>query len=97
MISEDEKHEWQFRLVWRGVSGWSVRNINYTERANIVVFAHSDFTELIIQRRRKRDLYDPTPCEGIEHPVWRDWEASPDPEIQAILVRKGMPFRSLEK
>ena len=54
-------------------------------------------TELFFQRRRKRDHLDPTPCEGIEHPVWRDWEASPDVEIQAILVRKGMPFRSLEK
>ena len=58
---------------------------------------HERLTEAIIQRRRKRDIYDPTPCEGIEHPVWRDWEASPDPAIQGVLIAKGMPFRSLEK
>jgi hypothetical protein len=95
-MNEDDQHEWQFRLVWREGGRWHAMEPEDEHESALVHFHHCA-TELIIQRRRKRDLYDPTPCEGIEHPVWRDWEASPDAEIQAVLVRKGMPFRSLEK
>lgn len=96
MTNEDEKHEWQYRLVYREGGRWDTFTIE-GEMSSTLITHHHSTTEAIIQRRRKRDHLDPTPCEGIEHPVWRDWEASPDPEIQAILVRKGMPFRSLEK
>ena len=95
-MSEDDQHEWQYRLVYRERGRWDTFNIEGEMDSTLITHHHST-TEAIIQRRRKRDHLDPTPCEGIEHPVWRDWEASPDPEIQAILVRKGMPFRSLEK
>lgn len=96
MTNKDEKHEWQFRTTWRYGGNWHASRVR-SAYSDIDTWADPDCTEIIIQRRRKRDIYDPTPCEGIEHPVWRDWEASPDPEIQAVLVRKGMPFRSLEK
>ena len=97
MSEDDENHEWEFRLVWRGEREWHVRPINYKDSELMTMLACSKCTETFLQRRRKRDHLDPTPYEGIEHPIWRDWEASPDPEIQAVLVRKGMPFRSLEK
>ena len=94
--SEEASHEWEFRLVYRERGEWGVFHVE-GEMDSTLITHHFSTTEAIIQRRRKRDHLDPTPCEGIEHPIWRDWEASPDPEIQAILVRKGMPFRSLEK
>ena len=95
-MSEEEKHEWQFRLVWREGGKWDATNPTYSHRP-VMTYFHERLTETFVQRRRKRDLYDPTPCEGIEHPIWRDWEASPDPAIQGVLIAKGMPFRSLEK
>jgi hypothetical protein len=98
MSEEDENHEWQFRVVYRqNGKWWDVPVDPCAERERISFYCHHCASEVILQRRRKRDHLDPTPCEGIEHPVWRDWEASPDAEIQAVLVRKGMPFRSLEK
>ena len=96
MIGEDDQHEWELRLVWRYKNDWHASR-QYSAFADIDVWGDPECTEKFVQRRRKRDHLDPTPCEGIEHPIWRDWEASPDPEIQAVLVRKGMPFRSLEK
>jgi hypothetical protein len=95
-MNEDDQHEWNYRVVYRERGRWLTSNITYETDSTCVRHHHST-TEAIIQRRRKRDHLDPTPCEGIEHPIWRDWEASPDPEIHAVLVRKGMPFRSLEK
>ena len=95
-MSEDDQHEWQFRLVWREGGKWEVLAPEEEWDSTIIGFHHTA-TELLIQRRRKRDLYDPTPCEGIEHPVWRDGDASPDPDIQGVLMAKGMPLRSLEK
>ena len=99
MSSEDGQHEWQFRLVWREGGKWDATHESRVSLAytDMDLWADPNCTEAIIQRRRKRDHLDPAPCEGIEHPIWRDWEASPDPEIQSVLVRKGMPFRSLEK
>ena len=97
MISEDDRHEWQFRVVYRVDGAWHVTPHPVQRLEVAEVFVHELLTEAIIQRRRKRDHLDPTPCEGIEHPAWRDWEASPDPEIQSVLIAKGMPFRSLEK
>jgi hypothetical protein len=96
MINEDDQHEWQFRSVARFNGQWMVFP-SITAIYKYVDATDCISTEILIQRRRKRDHLDPTPCEGIEHPVWRDWEASSDAEIQAVLVRKGMPFRSLEK
>ena len=90
------KHEWQFRIVWRENSEWEVSD-TIEEYDATTIRCHNSTTEAIIQRRRKRDHLDPTPCEGIEHPTWRDWEASPDPDIQGVLMAKSMPFRSLEK
>ena len=96
-MSEDfGKHEWQFRIVWRENSQWNMSD-TIEEYDATTIRCHNSTTEVIIQRRRKRDHLDPTPCEGIEHPIWRDWEASPDPLIQGVLMAKGMPFRSLEK
>jgi hypothetical protein len=98
MIEDDENHEWEYRIVWRESGLWRVGVIVSGGSLNCTHWMDGSIvTEAIIQRRRKRDHLDPTPCEGIEHPIWRDWEASPDAEIQAVLVRKGMPFRSLEK
>jgi hypothetical protein len=94
--SEEASHEWQARLVWREGNDWHATEPTEFHRP-IMTYMGERQTELFFQRRRKRDLYDPTPCEGIEHPVWRDWEASPDPDIQGVLMAKGMPFRSLEK
>ena len=96
MIFEIEHHEWEHRVVVRFAGEWMAFN-RMSECIEHALKLGMPPTETIAQRRRKRDHLDPTPCEGIEHPVWRDWEASPDPEIQAVLVRKGMPFRSLEK
>ena len=96
MIYEVEHHEWQHRIVARFGNDWKAFYSNTDCVAYSLGYGDAP-TEHFIQRRRKRDHLDPTPCEGIEHPIWRDWEASPDAEIQAVLVRKGMPFRSLEK
>jgi hypothetical protein len=95
-MSEEEQHAWQYRVVWRENGQWKTTRTRI-EYEPFEFYMKQGDTEAIIQRRRLRDHLDPTPCEGIEHPIWRDWEASPDPEIQAVLVRKGMPFRSLEK
>lgn len=94
-----EKHDWQFRLVWRSTlnNKWMIRPAAYDEGSIVPAFVHSEFDVVIIQRRRRRDHLDPTPCEGIEDPIWRDWIASDDPQIQGVLIAKGMPFRSLEK
>lgn len=96
-MSEEEKHEWQFRLVYKVAGDWNIEPTTAERLEVMLVLVHEHLESAIIQRRRKRDIYDPTPCEGIEHPVWRDWEASPDPGIQGVLIAKGMPFRSLEK
>jgi hypothetical protein len=97
MSEDDEKHEWEFRLVIRVDEVWHAMPHSVKRLDVVEVLVHERLTEAIVQRRRKRDHLDPTPCEGIEHPVWRDWEASPDALIQGVLMAKGMPFRSLEK
>lgn len=91
-----EEHRWQYRIVARFGGRWKVFDSH--ERCVAYSCGHGQApTEHFIQRRRRRDHLDPTPCDGIEDPIWRDWVASDDTDIQGVLISKGMPFRSLEK
>lgn len=93
----EENYEWQFRLVYKVDGVWNIAPQTATRLQVMPVLVHEHLESALIQRRRRRDHLDPAPCEGIEDPIWRDWIASDDPDIQGVLIAKGMPFRSLEK